>query len=83
MPKPNTVEKARKITLVAFDVAASAPSPRKRPIHTMLIDALSDCRTLASSVGSANMISVRPIGPCVRSLPPLRGAFAAAGAAAA
>ena len=53
--------------MLAFEVAASAFSPRKRPTHTALIDPLSDCRIFDASVGSAKRSSAEPMGPVVRS----------------
>ena len=71
----------RNMTRFALEVAASAPSPRKRPTHTALIEPLSDWRMLPPSVGSANRTSVRVIGPRVRSWrPAARGGVAAGGA---
>jgi hypothetical protein len=67
MPKPNTAPKVRNMMMFAFEVAASAPSPRKRPTQIALIEPFSDWRMLEPSVGSAKARSVRPICPVVRS----------------
>ena len=53
--------------VLALAVAATAPSPRKRPTQIVLIEPLSDCRMFDPSVGSANASSVLEIGPLVRS----------------
>ncbi len=42
MPSPNTAENIRNMTRLAFDVAASAASPRKLPIQIALIVPFSD-----------------------------------------
>ena len=42
MPKPNTKAVSRNITMLALDVAASAPSPRKRPTQMALTVPFSD-----------------------------------------
>ena len=57
---------------LALAVAASAPSPKNRPTQIELIDPLSDCRMFDAKVGSANRMSVRVIGPDVRSRAPAR-----------
>ena len=67
MPNPNTALKVRNMMMLALLVAASAPSPRKRPTQIELIEPFSDWRMFEPSVGSANRISVRPIGPLIRS----------------
>jgi hypothetical protein len=53
--------------ILALDVAASAPSPRKRPTQIVLIEPFSDWRMLEPSVGSAKASRVEPIEPLVRS----------------
>ena len=53
--------------MFAFEVAASASSPMKRPTQIALTVPLSDWMIEQASVGSANARSVLPIGPCVRS----------------
>ena len=50
--------------MLALDVAASAPSPRKRPTQIALIVPFSDWRIEEASVGSAKASRVLPIGPC-------------------
>ena len=70
MPKPNTPADIRNMMMPTLEVAASASSPMKWPIHTALIEPFSDCSTLEASVGNAKAISVRPIGPVVRSRRP-------------
>ena len=65
--------------MLAFEVAASALSPRKRPTQIELIEPFNDWRMFEASVGSANASNVDPIGPVVRSRRPLglpRGGFA-------
>lgn len=64
---------------LALAVAASAPSPKNRPTQIELIDPLSDCRMLDASVGSANRMSVRVMGPDVRSRAPRAGPLAGPG----
>ena len=49
--------------MLALDVAASAPSPRKRPTQIALIVPFSDWRIEEASVGSANLSRVWPIAP--------------------
>src|SRR5947209_12816803 len=72
IPKPNTKAVSRNITMLALEVAASAPSPRKRPTQIALIVPFSDCRIEEASVGSAKASKVLAIGPSVR-LPRPRG----------
>ena len=57
--------------MLALDVAASAPSPRKRPTQMALMVPFSDWRIEEASVGSANASRVLAIGPCVRSPRPV------------
>ena len=59
--------------MLALEVAASAPSPRKRPTQMALMVPFSDWRIEEASVGSANLSSVEPMPPWVRSP---RAAFA-------
>src|SRR5947209_13590535 len=80
MPNPNTNAVSRNITMLALEVAASAPSPRSRPTQIALIVPFSDWRIEEASVGSANASRVLAIGPCVRSPRP-RGAGRAAASA--
>ena len=42
MPKPNTSANIRNMIVLALAVAATAPSPRKRPTQIVLIEPLSD-----------------------------------------
>ena len=42
MPNPNTAENIRNMMMLALLVAASAPSPRKRPTQIELIEPFSD-----------------------------------------
>src|SRR5256885_14522781 len=67
IPKPNTNEVSRNITMFELDVAASALSPRKRPTQIALIVPFSDWRIDDASVGSAKASRVGPMLPCVRS----------------
>src|SRR3546814_11716403 len=67
MPAPNTAPIRKNMKLLAFAVAVSASSPRKRPTQIALPETFSDCRTLPPRIGNANTNSVRPIGPRVRS----------------
>src|SRR3546814_6069006 len=67
MPTPNTAPIRKNMMLLAFAVAVSASSPRKRPTQIALTEPFSDCRTLPPRIGNANTNSVRPIGPRVRS----------------
>ena len=53
--------------MLALNVAASASSPRNRPIHTALTELFSDCRMLTPSDGSAKRNKVLATGPVVRS----------------
>src|SRR4051794_1998015 len=66
MPKPNTNEVNRNITMLALEVAANAPSPRKRPTQIALTVPFSDWRIDEASVGNAKASSVLAIGPSVR-----------------
>src|SRR4051812_10189923 len=66
IPKPNTKAVSRNITILALDVAASAPSPRKRPTQIALTVPFSDWRIDEASVGSAKASRVLPIAPSVR-----------------
>ena len=68
MPKPNTKAVSRNMTMLALDVAASAPSPRKRPTQMALTVPFSDWRIELASVGRAKASRVLAIGPCVRSV---------------
>jgi hypothetical protein len=63
--RPNAVPMSRNITLLAFEVAASAASPRKRPTQTEFTEALSDCRMLVKRIGSANLNRPTRIDPSV------------------
>ncbi len=67
MPKPKTAPNIRNMMMLAFDVAASAASPRKCPTQIVLIDPFSDWRMLLPSVGRAKASRVPVIGPVVRS----------------
>ena len=49
--------------MLALDVAASAPSPRKRPTQIALTVPFSDWRIEEASVGSANSSRVAPMAP--------------------
>ena len=53
--------------MLALDVAASAPSPRKRPTQIALMVPFSDWRIEEASVGSAKASRVLADRPCVRS----------------
>src|SRR5438445_1729249 len=72
IPKPNTKAVSRNITMLALDVAARAPSPRKRPTQIALIVPFSDWRIEEASVGRAKASRVFAIGPSVK-LPRPRG----------
>ena len=63
---PNAAPISRNITTLAFEVAVSAASPRKRPTQMELTEPLSDCSTFASRIGSANLNSPMGIEPSVR-----------------
>ena len=63
MPKPNTNEISRNMTILALDVAASAFSPRKRPTQIALTVPFSDWMIEEASVGSANLSRVGPMLP--------------------
>src|SRR5690606_15877697 len=76
MPTPNTAPIRKNMMLLAFAVAVSASSPRKRPTQIALTEPLSDCSTLPPRIGSANTNRVRPIGPWVRSRVPVFGIVA-------
>src|SRR5688572_17410569 len=52
---PNDAPTSRKNTVLAFAVAVSAASPRKRPIQIEFTEALSDARTLLSRPGTAKL----------------------------
>src|SRR5206468_13120130 len=66
MPNPNTNAVSRNITMLALEVAASAPSPRRRPTQIALMVPFSDWRIELASVGSAKASRVLAIGPSVR-----------------
>src|SRR5436305_798593 len=78
IPKPNTKAVSRNITMLALDVAASAPSPRKRPTQMALIVPFSDWRIEDASVGRAKARRVLAIGPSVRLPRPARRGAASA-----
>jgi len=52
--------------MLAFEVAVSAASPRKRPTQMEFTEPLSDCSTLANRIGSENLNSPTRIEPSVR-----------------
>ena len=52
--------------MLAFDVAARAPSPMKRPTQIELIVPLSDWRIELARVGSANLSRVEPMRVAVK-----------------
>jgi hypothetical protein len=54
MPNPKTPANDKNMISFAFDVAASAVSPIRWPIHMVLIDPPEDWRMLDAKVGGAN-----------------------------
>ena len=62
---PNTAPSRKNRIVFAFDVAASAASPRPWPTQIAFTDPLSDCSTLPARIGSENKNNVLPIGPSV------------------
>ncbi len=68
MPKPNTEPIRKNMMLLAFAVAVSAASPRKRPTQTAFTEPFSDCAMLPARIGRENSRRLRPIGPEVRSI---------------
>ena len=69
MPKAAPIN--RNMTVLAFDVAVSAASPRKRPTQMEFTEPLRDCRMFANRIGSAKRSIPPLIEPSVRE----RGAF--------
>ncbi len=67
MPMPNTEPIRKNMMLLAFAVAVSAASPRKRPTQIAFTEPFIDWAMLPARMGRANRNRLRPIGPVVRS----------------
>ena len=64
MPKAAPI--SRNMTVLAFDVAVSAASPRKRPTQIEFTEPFRDCRMLANRMGSEKRIKPRLIEEALR-----------------
>ena len=62
---PKAAPISRNITVLAFEVAVSAASPRPRPTQMEFTEPFSDCSTLANRIGSAKRNSPTRIEPSV------------------
>ena len=65
MLAPNPTPRSRNRIRLAFEVAASATSPKDRLTQKALAEPFSDCRMLVPRTGSEKVKRVQPIDPVV------------------
>src|SRR5579859_1714351 len=75
MAMPNAAPMSRNMTVLAFEVAVRAASPRKRPTQMEFTEPFRDCRMFANRMGKAKRIMPLLIEPSVSE----RGAFMESG----
>ena len=83
MAMPKAAPISRNITVLAFEVAVSAASPRKRPTQMEFTEPFRDCRTFANRIGQRELEQTATdgaFGEGARALHRRKGAEASSGA---